>query len=199
MRQQISMTKEQYEDFLKQQEGFNREWMAKHNMTPAQPTKTTPTFAGYENLDPNVPLPQGPPYYGYTKNEYTNMAKQGILPKGLPTTPTQPTTGQPTPLPPSQWQPPTTGQPITEQPVTGMIQPNFQYQPTKPPMPTGQPTGIMQRPSSGFDIGSSAHRLWDKTLGRTSLPSNTFARNRFSGMTTGWDNPYYRNLFKKSR
>ena len=66
----------------------------------------TPSFPGFENLGMNEPLPQGPPYYGFTKQEFTSMAAQGILPRSLPMGPTiptpstQPTTGQPPVKPP---------------------------------------------------------------------------------------------------
>ena len=48
--------------------------------------RKTPSFAGYENLGMDEPLPQGPPYYGYTKTEYEAMATQGVIPRGMPTT-----------------------------------------------------------------------------------------------------------------
>lgn len=67
--------------------------------------------------------------------------------------------------------------------------------PTQQPT-TGQPTGVMKPPSTGFGIGSPTYQLWKGALGDISLPSSIFAQNRFSGMTTGWDNPYYKNLFK---
>ena len=45
-----------------------------------------------------------------------------------------------------------------------------------------------------FDVGSNNYQTWQNTLGNIALPDNVAAQNKFSGITTGWDNPYFKKL-----
>jgi len=83
------------------------------------------------------------------------------------------------------------GQPNTNLPQTG--------QPTPPVMtPTGQPNLAQPTTPSGngFDVGSLNYKTWNNAFGNISLPGDTSAKNKLRGMTTGFDNPYFKNLFR---
>lgn len=76
----------------------------------------------------------------------------------------------------------------------GNAQPTIK-QPTATPMT--QPNPIAPSSQTGFDIGSSNYEMWKKYFGNVNLPSGIIGQNKFSGMTTGWENPYYKKLFNK--